>query len=104
MIDKITVGYKEFIVTEHEKIDNDDPWGQALLGERKLKLKKGLIRQDKIETLIHEIFHIYLFQSGFYGKLGEADTELAINFATSTMMTMLYENPELFNLIKGALK
>lgn len=66
----------DYTVEEVEKLDGGDNWGRTMMTDRKIYLNKDIDKQNKHETLIHELLHIALRHTMGWEKLDDREETL----------------------------
>lgn len=86
----------DYTVEEIEKLDGEDSWGRTMMKDRTIFLEKSMNKQNKEETLIHELLHIALRHSTGREKLSHDEEEKLVKAWSMNIYGILKDN----NLLK----
>lgn len=90
----VQIGPILFTIKEVERLVNNNRtlWGHVVHHDCKIEIEADLDVQQKRQTLLHEIVHIVLYQSG-QGEL--ADNEGLVDALTYGIMQVLSSNSQI---------
>lgn len=74
-------------------------YGLTTWGDKTIRINKTLPHSVKVETLIHEIFHILLDEIKDLGQLSMAQEEKLVQGMGFLVYTVLKDNPSLCKYI-----
>ena len=97
MIDKIKIGYADYDVVDTKKKNLD---GEFAHRDKELRISPKLKKEEKINTLIHEVLHGIWYQWGLNESVsGKNSEEIAVNALANGLTQVIRDNPMFLDTI-----
>jgi len=103
-ISELKIGYATIAVNEVAAIEKDYDYGEFDSTKKTITINKELNQTDKINTLIHEIFHAILWERGVADSGGildqkEKEEENIVNCLGNGFVQLIQDNPQIISVL-----
>lgn len=88
-------------IKELEKESNTDLYGITTHGHLEIALQPDVADMVLRETLLHEVLHAVLFNTGISDRMTDKAEEHLVRALSPALFSLLRENPELVRYLTG---
>lgn len=99
---RIELGYMSILIEEVDEIDiPEDAIGIYHRAQNRIRIRKGLSRTERANTLVHELFHAIYKQYRLSTEVDDAEEveELVVNSMANGWIELLRRNPKLWEFL-----
>jgi len=86
-----------------ENAENKNIYGEINYGLQIININDRLTDKQKINTLLHELFHLYLYKTGLYELLSKNIREALCQVFSFAVIDIIYNNQEFLAKIRNVM-